>query len=162
MHKRLPQPLAGLAVLAAILGLHVGTSFTDDEIINHRPLWSVFETIFCRGESTFECSFDNPISCKASTSGVALTINFKSQTVKVHGVYGAENKIKATTFNNDLNPNQTILFGSGRIIQLGHMRFKHKLEIGGFLLDGDNIAYVEPVETIKRGASGHVLRCYLD
>lgn len=173
MQKILTQPqpgavglstklLTSIALLLALLGPQIETAVAGDDFINHQPLWTIFEKLFCQGESTFSCSLENPISCERSGSNVALSINFKERTVSFHGVYRGGGEIEAVAFKDDMNPEQTILFGGGRVIQLAHYKFKHGLEIKGYILDAYNAAYVEPKETIKRGISGYVLRCHVD
>jgi hypothetical protein len=172
MRKTLVQPqlgivslfarlLAGVALFVPFLGLQIEMAMAGGDI-NQQPLWTVSEKLFCQGESMFSCSLENPISCERSGSNVAVTINFKEQIVNFHGVYRGGDLIRAVTFKNDMNPEQTILFGDGRVIQLAHQQYKHGLEIKGYLLDGYNIAYAEPKEIIKRGISGYVLRCHID
>jgi len=153
---------AGVLLAVLLLGLQIETATAGDDFINHQPLWAASEKLFCQGESTFSCSLEIPFGCERSRSNIALTINFKERMVNFHGVYSGADEIKAVTFKNDLNPEQTILFGDGRVIQLAHQRYKHGLEVKGYILDGYNIAYAEPKEIIKRGMSGYVLRCHID
>lgn len=108
----------------------------------------------------FTCSFEDPISCDQSKSNISMTINFAARVLEFHGAYRGGSTIKSVAFADSLGPEQTILLDNNRVVHLAHYQFHDRLEISGYLLDSENVAYASPKETMRRGASGHTVMCF--
>lgn len=152
--------LIGTALLMAFLFGICDSGLGQEQPLNHKPIWTAVDKLFCRGQNMFTCSFEDPISCDQSKSSASVTINFAARVLEFHGAYRGGGTIKSVAFADSLNPMQTILLDDNRVVHLAHYKFHDRLEISGYLLDAENVAYANPKETIKRGASGHTLICF--